>query len=125
MFVYLDDIIVVTQTFEKHIEILSKVFSRLKSAGLTLSKEKCQFCRNELRYLGYVVDVNGLHVDPSKVDAILKIPTPTKVSDVRSVIGTASWYRRFIPNFSTIIQPLTELLKKNKISLDVSSGRSF
>lgn len=113
VFVYLDDIVIVTQTFQKHIEILSKVFSRLMSAGLTLSKEKCNFCRSELRYLGYVVDVNGLHVDPEKVDAILKIPTPNRVSDVRSIIGTASWYRRFIPNFSSKIQPLTELLKKN------------
>ena len=113
VFVYLDDIVIVTQTFEKHIEILSEVFTRLISAGLTLGKEKCNFCRQELRYLGYVVDVNGLHVDPEKVNAILQIPTPTKVSEVRSVIGTASWYRRFIPNVSTLIQPLTELLRKN------------
>lgn len=113
VFVYLDDIVIVTQTFEKHIDILSEVFSRLISAGLTLGKEKCNFCRPELRYLGYVVDVNGLHVDPEKVNAILQIPTPTKVSEVRSIIGTASWYRRFIPNFSSMIQPLTELLRKN------------
>ncbi|KAK9709956.1 RNase H-like domain found in reverse transcriptase [Popillia japonica] len=94
-------------------EILSKVCERLSNAGLTLGKDKCQFCRSELQYLGYVVDGNGLHVDPSKVEAILQIPTPSKVSDVRSMIGTASWYRRFIPNFSTVIQPLTELLHKN------------
>lgn len=113
VFVYLDDIVIVTQTFEQHIDVLSRVFDRLISAGLTLGREKCNFCRPELRYLGYVVDVNGLHVDPEKVNAILQIPTPSKVSDVRSIIGTASWYRRFIPNFSSIIQPLTELLKKN------------
>ncbi|KAG5873594.1 hypothetical protein JTB14_014407 [Gonioctena quinquepunctata] len=58
-------------------------------------------------------DENGLHVDPGKVEVILQIPTPSKISEVRSLIGTASWYRRFIPNFSTVIQPLTELLKKN------------
>ncbi|KAG5885433.1 hypothetical protein JTB14_016827 [Gonioctena quinquepunctata] len=96
-----------------HIKILSMVFERLISAGLTLSQEKCKFCRRELQFLGYVVDENGLHVDPGKVEVILQIPTPSKISEVRSLIGTASWYRRFIPNFSTVIQPLTELLKKN------------
>ncbi|KAG5870678.1 hypothetical protein JTB14_023894 [Gonioctena quinquepunctata] len=58
-------------------------------------------------------DENGLYVDPGKVEVILQIPTPSKISEVRSLIGTASWYRRFILNFSTVIQPLTELLKKN------------
>ncbi|KAG5865599.1 hypothetical protein JTB14_015089 [Gonioctena quinquepunctata] len=96
-----------------HIKILSMVFERLISAGLTLSQEKCKFCRRELQFLGYVVDENGLHVDPGKVEVILQIPTPSKISEVRSLIGTARWYRRFIPNFSTVIQPLTELLKKN------------
>lgn len=113
-FVYLDDIIVVTSTFEKHLEILEEIFKRLLSAGLTLSREKCQFCRHELKYLGYVVDKRGLHVDPDKVAAILNIKPPGNTTEVRRVIGMASWYRRFIPQFSTIISPLTALLKKNK-----------
>lgn len=113
LFVYLDDVIIVTQTFEKHVEVVKEVFKRLIAAGLTLNREKCQFCRTELRYLGYVVDRTGLHVDPDKVNAILNIPTPTKVTEVRSIVGTASWYRRFIPNFSAIVSPLTELTKKN------------
>lgn len=114
VFVYLDDIIIVTQTFEKHLEILREIFDRLSRANLTLSKEKCKFCRSELKYLGYVVNQNGLHVDPDKVKAILELPTPTSVSTLRRVIGMASWYRRFIPNFSSIISPMTALLKKNK-----------
>ncbi|KAG5873267.1 hypothetical protein JTB14_013178 [Gonioctena quinquepunctata] len=96
-----------------HIKILSMVFERLISAGLTLSQEKCKFCRRELQFLGYVVDKNGLHVDPGKVEVILQIPTPSKIPEVRSSIGTASWYRRFITNFPSVIQPLTELLEKN------------
>jgi Reverse transcriptase (RNA-dependent DNA polymerase)./Integrase core domain. len=114
VFVYLDDIIIVTQTFEKHLTILAEVFKRLKDANLTLSKEKCFFCRPELRYLGYVIDCNGLHVDPDKIKAILNIPSPTCVSEVRRIIGLASWYRRFVPDFSTLTAPLSNLLRKNK-----------
>lgn len=113
VFVYLDDIIIVTPTVEKHFEILEKVCTRLRSAGLALNADKCQFFRESLRYLGYVVDGNGLHVDPEKVKAILEIAIPKKVSEVRRIVGMASWYRRFIPNFATVVSPLTALLKKN------------
>lgn len=126
VFVYLDDIIIVTQTFEKHIEVLREVFRRLKLANLTVAKEKCYFCRDELRYLGYVVDRNGLHVDPEKVSAILNIAPPSNVSEVRRFIGMTSWYRRFVPNYSTIIAPLAGLLRKNKRFLwDEACEQSF
>lgn len=114
VFVYLDDVIVVTETFEKHLEILQEIFERIKNAGLTVSEEKCFFCRPELRYLGYVVDHQGLHVDPEKVSAVLNIPPPKNTTEVRRILGVASWYRRFIPNFSTIVAPMTALLCKNK-----------
>lgn len=113
VFVYLDDIVIVTQDFDQHIAILREVFSRLRSAGLTVSRDKCVFCKPELKFLGYVIDRNGLHVDNDKVSAILNIPTPSNVSEVRRIIGMMSWYRRFIPNFSTITAPLTHLVKKN------------
>ncbi|KAG5871033.1 hypothetical protein JTB14_010584 [Gonioctena quinquepunctata] len=63
VFVYLDDVVVVTQTFEKHVSVLDEVFRRLREANLTVSLEKCHFCRPEMKYLGHVVDRNGLHVD--------------------------------------------------------------
>lgn len=113
VFVYLDDIIIITDTFEKHVEVLREVFKRLKAANLTVSKSKCHFCRPELLYLGYVVDSQGLRMDPAKVQAILNIPVPKCVSEVRRILGLASWYRRFVPNFADVTAPLTELLKKN------------
>lgn len=113
VFVYLDDIIVISKTFEHHCELLRDIFRRLLEANLTLSRDKCQFCRLELRYLGYVIDHRGLRVDPDKVSAILNIPTPMTVTEVRRIIGMASWYRRFIPNFSECIAPMSSLLKKN------------
>lgn len=113
VFVYLDDIIIVNNNFEKHLEIIQEVCKRLLNANLSLSKEKCQFCRSELKYLGYVVSRNGLHVDPEKVTAILAIPPPKTVSEVRRIIGVCSWYRRFIPGFSNLTDPITRLLRKN------------
>lgn len=112
VFCYLDDVIIVTESFEKHLEILDIVFDKLIKAGLTLNKEKCQFCRRELKYLGYVVNGNGLSVDPDKIKAILSIPTPKNQREVRSVLGMASWYRRFVPDYATILAPVTALLKR-------------
>lgn len=114
LFKYLDDIIIVTPSFDKHIEILTEVFKRLLVAGLTLSKEKCQFCKTELKFLGYVINRSGLNVDPDKVSAIVTLPVPISVKEVRRVVGMMSWYRKFIPNFSSILSPLTELTKKRK-----------
>lgn len=112
--VYLDDIIVSTSTFAKHIEVLEVVFRRLRDAGLTINRDKCKFCKSELKYLGHIVTSAGLMVDPEKVEAVVRIPTPKTVSEVRRVVGLASWYRRFVPNFSSLIAPMTNLLRKNQ-----------
>lgn len=114
VFAYLDDIIIVAPTFEKHLEILEEVLKRVHGAGLTLNRDKCQFCRKELKYLGYVVNSLGLHVDPDKIQSILDIPTPKTVKEVRRLIGISSWYRRFVQGYSSLISPLTQLLRKNK-----------
>ena len=111
--VYLDDIVVISPDFDTHLSILTKVLDRLQKAGLTVSREKCQFCMPRLKYLGYIVDGNGLHVDPDKVEAILRIPTPKTVTEIRRFAGMASWYRRFVPEFATIMDPLHRLTKKN------------
>ena len=112
VFVYLDDIIVVSKTFEEHMKILDIVLSRLEKAGLTLSLDKCKWVMPKLKYLGYVVDENGLHVDPDKVADIINYPRPKTSSQVRRFVGVCSWYRRFVPNFSSIMSPLTKLTGK-------------
>lgn len=124
--VYLDDVIIISQDFDSHLETLDKVFNLLHDAGLLVSFDKCQFCRPELKYLGYVVDELGLRPDPEKVQAILNIPPPRNVKEIRRFIGTASYYRRFVPQFSTVIAPLCRLTKKNvKWSWSPECEKSF
>lgn len=112
-FAYLDDIIVLGETFEGHLTNLREVFRRLRVANLQLNPEKCQFCRKSLKYLGHVVTAEGIKTDPEKVESIQKFPTPRTVRDVRRFLGMASWYRRFVPAFSQIVTPLTRLLRKD------------
>lgn len=114
IFCYLDDIVIATPTFEKHVELLTKLISKLSQANITVNFAKCSFFRNELKYLGYIVNQDGLQTDPSKVQAILNIQTPKSVKDVKRFLGTASWYRRFVPNLSTLTAPLTKLTSTSK-----------
>lgn len=113
-FCYLDDIIIVSSTFDDHLEHLNMVFQRLVNAGLQLQPEKCVFCRTELKYLGHVVNRQGIQTDPEKIEALLQVEQPTSVKAVRRFLGMASWYRKFIPQFSRIAAPLTLLLQKHQ-----------
>ena len=114
VFVYLDDIIVVTQTFDDHLIWLRRVLNKIRGAGLTINKEKSEFCRAQVRYLGFVVNCDGLQVDPDKVAPVVNYPSPRNLKQLRRFLGMASWYRRFIPGFSTIAEPLTRLTEKNQ-----------
>lgn len=114
VFVYLDDIIVMSGTFEAHIKLLKTVAERLKSAGLTISLDKSKFCLKQLRYLGYLINKDGVSPDPEKLQGINSFPTPKSITETRRLLGMAGWYRRFIPNFATIVAPITDLLKKKK-----------
>jgi transposase InsO family protein len=112
-FAYMDDIVICTPDFNTHLAILKKVFGQLREAGLTLNHDKCIFGRQELRYLGYVVDKLGLRPDPEKVDAIANYPVPKTPRQIKQFLGVASWYRRFVPSFASIGAPLNALLRKN------------
>lgn len=88
-------------------------FLGLREAYLTVSFDECHFCKRSMKYLGYVVDRQGLHVDQDKVKTMIKLPPPKTVKEVRRVIGTFSWYRRIVPDFSTIVSPITALVNKS------------
>ncbi|KAI4897785.1 hypothetical protein NFI96_003241 [Prochilodus magdalenae] len=109
--VYLDDIVIASPTFEQHLLDLREVFLRLEKAGLTLKPGKCQFCRKELKFLGYKVSPDGILPDSDKIDAVLKFPVPTDVKQVRQFLGLTSYYRRFIHNYAQFAEPLFALTR--------------
>lgn len=119
VFCYLDDIVVVTESFEKHLDILHEVHRRLEKSGLKINFEKCKFARDSLSFLGFVIDKQGLKTDPDKVRSILETPIPRNTTEVRGLIGVLQWYRRFIKDFSTVSEPITSLIKGNRKRLPI------
>ncbi|KAH0819461.1 hypothetical protein GEV33_003330 [Tenebrio molitor] len=79
-----------------------------------MNRKKCEFLKDELRYLGHIVDSRGVRTDPSKIECMLNYPRPTSVKELRRFVGLISWYRKFVRNFSTIVYPLTRLTRKNQ-----------
>lgn len=114
VFAYLDDIIICSKSFSEHVLLLEKVLNKLKLANLTINLDKSNFFRSELKYLGYLIDANGLRTDPSKVEAITNYPVPKTRKEVKRFLGTASWYRRFVNGFSTIAGPLNKLTSSKR-----------
>ena len=108
--VYLDDIIIFSDTKEEHLKRLEAVFQRLCAAGLKLKPSKCFFFREEIEYLGHVVSGKGISTNPKKIEAVSKWPTPKTVYDVRSFLGFVGYYRRFIKNFSRITKRIREVI---------------
>ena len=111
--IYLDDILVVGRTFEEHLRNLCEVFERLRQFGLRLKPSKCHLAKRQVTYLGYNVSEGGISADSSKVDAVKRFPTPNDVSSLRSFLGLASYYRRFVPGFSKVAEPLFALTRKD------------
>ena len=110
-FAYLDDIVVVTDSFDEHLKVLLEVFRRLRATNLEHNKEKCFFTHRELKYLGHVVDERGLHPDPQKIEAIDTLRPPANVCELRPFLGLVARYRCFVKDVSSTMAPLTCMLK--------------
>jgi hypothetical protein len=118
--VFIDDILIYSKNEEEHAKHLWIVLTRLREHQLYAKFSKCAFWLEEIQFLGHVLSAKGIAVDPSKVKAILEWKPPTTVHQVRSFLGVARYYRRFILDFSKIVKPITGLLK-NDIKFDWSS----
>ncbi|XP_049278095.1 uncharacterized protein K02A2.6-like [Anopheles funestus] len=108
---YMDDVIVGGTTEREHDENLLNLFRRIQQYGFTVRAEKCAFKMQQIEYLGFIIDRRGLKPNPAKIEAILKLPAPTNVSEVRSFLGAVNYYGRFVPKMRDLRYPLDVLLK--------------
>jgi len=109
--VYLDDILIFSDSREEHTRHLRQVLERLKKHALYASRKKCQFFTSEVEFLGFIVSTAGVAMDPSRIKTIEEWQAPASLHDVQVFLGFANFYRRFIRNYSKVAQPLTALLK--------------
>lgn len=112
MLVYIDDIIVYSKNICQMLERLREVFNRLRKFGLKLKGSKCHFFQESVKYLGHIVSKEGVSTDPSKISAVKDWPVPTDVKKLRSFLGFAGYYRKYVPHFSELAGPLHQLVSQ-------------
>jgi hypothetical protein len=124
--VFIDDILIYSKNSEDHAKHLHVVLQRLRDHHLYAKFSKCEFCLDTIKFLGHTISSDDISVDPNKVQEVLDWKPPTSVHQIRSFLGLAGYYRCFIPDFSRIAKPMTELLKKGvKFSWDQKCEDAF
>jgi hypothetical protein len=111
--IFIDDILIYSKNEEEHAQHLRVILQRLRGHQLYAKFSKCAFWLKEVPFLGHVISVEGIAVDPSKVQEVLECKSPKLVTQICSFLGLAGYYHRFIPNFSKIAKPMTQLLEKD------------
>ena len=104
--IHLDDVIIFSSTFEEHLKQLASVLDRLRATGLKLRAKNFHFAQAQVTYLGHIIFNKGIELDKSKLTAVLACPTPQTIKEVKQFMGTSSYYRRFIPGYAQIAEPL-------------------
>ena len=124
--VYIDDILIFSESFEEHLQHLRKVLQCLRQAKLKIKLQKYKFYEAEIKYLGHIVGRNGLKPDPEKIDKIKNMLRPKNIKELRAVLGLFNYYRKFIQEFSKIAKPMNQLLRKeNKFKWGIEQEKSF
>jgi len=112
--VFINDILIYSQTHEEHVEHLRTILSILREKQLYAKLSKCEFWMTSVQFLGHMISAQGISVDPYKVEVVLKWERLKSVTEIRSFVGLAGYYRRFIEGFSKIAEPLTQLTRKDQ-----------
>lgn len=113
---WLDDILLYSETLDEHLTLIDEVLTLLHKAGYTVHFDKCEFCFSEVEFLGVMVGREGVRPAPSKVEALKELEMPATVGEVRSFLGLAGYLRNFVPNFSGLTAPITDLLRDKSFS---------
>jgi hypothetical protein len=111
--IFIDDILVYSKNEEEHEQHLRIILQRLHDHQLSAKFRKCAFCLKEVPFLSHVISVEGITVDPSKVQEVLDWKPPRSVTQIRRFLKLVGYYRRFIPNFSKVAKPMTKLLERD------------
>lgn len=113
--VFFDDILIYSPSFDQHLIHIRSVLDLLKQDDWRIKLSKCSFAQQQLSYLGHVISSDGISTDPAKIDAIVTWPLPSNTKELRSFLGLAGYYRKFVRHFGVISKPLTNLLRKNSL----------
>ncbi|CAA7046739.1 unnamed protein product [Microthlaspi erraticum] len=115
--IFIDDILIYSKTKEEHQRHLKKVLERLRGQKLYAKFSKCCFWKREIGFLGHRISEQGVSADSEKIEVIKEWPTPTNATEVRSFLGLAAYYRKFVNGFSSIAKPMTKLTGKKEFPL--------
>ncbi|EYC34079.1 hypothetical protein Y032_0001g233 [Ancylostoma ceylanicum] len=113
VFIYIDDLIITSETPEEHLADIDEVLTKIEQIGMELKASKCEFARKEIKSLGFILSKDGIKPNPEKTKAIDEYPTPKNPTDIKAFLGMCSFFRRFVHNFASIASPLTALTKKD------------
>lgn len=111
--VYMDDILIGGSSQSEHDERLNYVLTKLKKAGFSINMEKSLMSKPEIKFMGHIISKQGISPDPEKVKAIVSAPAPTTAQEVKSFLGTTAFYAKFLPSYSSVVEPLLQLTRKN------------
>ena len=122
--VHLDGVLIFSKSAREHLSHIRQVLERLRLDQLNASPKKCYFMMNEFEFPGVIISEKGLRINPAKTDVIMKWPRLASISEIRGFLGLASFFRRFIQNFSQVAMPLTNLTRKSKLISDLDDSCS-